>query len=184
VATFGVMATTDAPEDRQNRSEDWSADPVDSEWTDAVNAMHPFFRPRSVAVIGASRERGTIGAEVLHNLLAYEFNGPVLPVNARASVVQSIIAYPTVEDVPGPVDLAVISVPRNAVQEVAVSAEGGELLAHGVAAEAGDEPAAGRGVVALVAADGARGELPLRVRARRPGDEEREDQDGGHREGA
>jgi acyl-CoA synthetase (NDP forming) len=74
-----------------------------------------------VAVIGASRERGTIGAEVLHNLLTYGFNGPVLPVNARASVVQSILAYPTVEDVPGPVDLAVISVPRNAVLGVAES---------------------------------------------------------------
>ena len=121
MATFGAMTTLDAPEDRLGHPDDRSADTVDLEWTAAVNAMHPFFRPRSVAVIGASRERGTIGAEVLHNLLAYEFNGPVLPVNAKASVVQSIIAYPTVEDVPGPVDLAVISVPRNAVQGVAES---------------------------------------------------------------
>jgi acetyl coenzyme A synthetase (ADP forming)-like protein len=91
------------------------------EWTSAVNAINAFFRPRSVAVIGASRQRGTIGAEVLHNLLAYEFHGPVLPVNPTAPVVQSIIAYPTVEQVPGPVDLAVIVVPRGAVLEVAES---------------------------------------------------------------
>ena len=89
------------------------------EWTGAVNAMNAFFNPRSVAVIGASRERGTIGAEVLHNLLTFGFNGPVLPVNPKASVVQSIIAYPTVQDIPGPVDLAVIVVPRGAVLDVA-----------------------------------------------------------------
>lgn len=89
------------------------------EWTSAVNAMNAFFRPRSVALIGASRERGTIGAEVLHNLLSYGFNGPVLPVNMRAPVVQSIVAYPTVESAPGPVDLAVITVPRDAVLPVA-----------------------------------------------------------------
>jgi acetate---CoA ligase (ADP-forming) len=112
------MTTAHATEDRQSHADDGLAE---AEWTRAVNAMQPFFRPRSVAVIGASRERGTIGAEVLHNLLAYEFNGPVLPVNAKASVVQSIIAYPTVEDVPGPVDLAVIAVPRNAVLGVAQS---------------------------------------------------------------
>lgn len=91
------------------------------EWTSAVNAMNAFFRPRSVAVIGASRERGTIGAEVLHNLLAFGFNGPVLPVNPKASVVQSVVAYATVEDIPGPVDLAVIVVPRGAVLSVAES---------------------------------------------------------------
>jgi len=89
------------------------------EWTSAVNAMNAFFRPRSVAVIGASRERGTIGAEVLHNLLSYGFNGPVLPVNMKAAVVQSIVAYQTVESVPGPLDLAVITVPRDAVLDVA-----------------------------------------------------------------
>jgi acetate---CoA ligase (ADP-forming) len=91
------------------------------EWTSAVNAMNAFFRPRSVAVIGASRQRGTIGAEVLHNLLAYGFNGPVLPVNTTAAVVQSIVAYPTVEDIRTPVDLAVIVVPKEAVLEVAES---------------------------------------------------------------
>ena len=89
------------------------------EWTSAVNAMNAFFQPRSVAVIGASRERGTIGAEVLHNLLTFGFTGAVLPVNPKAPVVQSIVAYPTVEDVPGPVDLAVIVVPRGVVPGVA-----------------------------------------------------------------
>jgi acetyl coenzyme A synthetase (ADP forming)-like protein len=89
------------------------------EWISAVNAVRAFFVPRSVAVIGASRQRGTIGGEVLHNLLAYGFNGPVLPVNPNASVVQSVVTYASVEDVPGPVDLAVIVVPASAVLSVA-----------------------------------------------------------------
>jgi acetyl coenzyme A synthetase (ADP forming)-like protein len=73
--------------------------------------LEALFRPRAVAVIGASRERGTIGAEIFHNLISHEFQGVVYPVNPKASVVQSVQAYPTIEAVPGPVDLAVIVVP-------------------------------------------------------------------------
>jgi acetyl coenzyme A synthetase (ADP forming)-like protein len=89
------------------------------EWTAAVNAVHTLLHPRSVAVIGASRQRGNISGEVLHNLLSYGFQGPVLPVNPSAPVVQSVVAYPGVESVPGPVDLAVIVVPGEKVLEVA-----------------------------------------------------------------
>jgi len=67
--------------------------------------------PRSVAVIGASRERGTIGAEIFHNLLETTFNGPVYPVNRSADVVLSVRAYRSVTETPGPVDLAIIVVP-------------------------------------------------------------------------
>ncbi len=77
----------------------------------AVNALKLFFAPRSVAVVGASRRRGTIGGELFHNLLAYEFAGPVYPVNPRAAVVQSVPAYSSVEAIPGPVDLAILTVP-------------------------------------------------------------------------
>jgi acetate---CoA ligase (ADP-forming) len=89
------------------------------EQTAAANALAAFLRPRSVAVIGASRRRDTIGGEILHNLLSYGFNGPVLPVNPSAGVVQSVVAYPTVEEVPGPVDLAVVVVPAEGVLDVA-----------------------------------------------------------------
>ena len=70
-------------------------------------------------MIGASRRPGTVGAAVFHNLLAGGFAGPVYPINPNATVVQSVLAYPTVEDVPGPVDLAVIAVPAACVLEVA-----------------------------------------------------------------
>jgi acetyl coenzyme A synthetase (ADP forming)-like protein len=75
------------------------------------HGLDAVFRPRSVAVIGASRDRGTIGGAIFHNLIAHEFQGAVIPVNPNAGVVQSVIAYPSVEAIPGPVDLAVIVVP-------------------------------------------------------------------------
>ncbi|HEX5732081.1 MAG TPA: GNAT family N-acetyltransferase [Blastocatellia bacterium] len=85
----------------------------------AASALTAFFRPRSVAVIGASRQRDSIGGKVFHNLLIYGFNGPVYPVNPTADVVQSVPTYATVEAIPGPVDLAVIVVPADHVVEVA-----------------------------------------------------------------
>jgi acetyl coenzyme A synthetase (ADP forming)-like protein len=85
----------------------------------AVNALKLFFEPRGVAVIGASRQRGTIGGEILHNLLSYGFKGPVYPVNPSATMIENVPAYRSIEDVPGPIDLAVIVVPAAAVVEVA-----------------------------------------------------------------
>jgi acetate---CoA ligase (ADP-forming) len=85
----------------------------------ATAAMRAFFEPRSVAVVGASRRRGTVAGELFHNLLAAGFNGPVYPVNPKASVVQSVLAYKSVLDVPGPVDLAVLVVPAPYVVQAA-----------------------------------------------------------------
>jgi len=85
----------------------------------ATAAMDAFLAPRSVAVIGASRRRGTVAGELFHNLLAAGFNGPVYPVNPKAAVVQSVPAYKSVLEVPGPVDLAVLVVPAPAVVQAA-----------------------------------------------------------------
>ncbi len=87
----------------------------------AVSALKLFFTPRAVAVVGASRKRGTIGGEIFHNLLSYGFQGPVYPVNPLAEVVQSVPAYSSVEAIPGPVDLAVIVVPAARVIEAAAA---------------------------------------------------------------
>ncbi|HXI03972.1 MAG TPA: acetate--CoA ligase family protein, partial [Candidatus Saccharimonadales bacterium] len=76
------------------------------------------FRPKSIAVIGASRAPTSIGREILHNLVNNEFNGPVFPVNAKSPMVQSMKAYPSVLDIGDPVDLAIIVVPREAVPGV------------------------------------------------------------------
>jgi len=84
----------------------------------AVKSLDCIFRPKSIAVIGASRSRGTIGREILHNLLVSEFKGTLFPVNPKAEVVNSIKCYPSILDVPDHVDLAVIVIPRDEVARV------------------------------------------------------------------
>jgi len=84
-----------------------------------MDGLEYIFRPSSVAVIGASGRKGTIGREILHNLIVNEFNGKVFPVNPNYDVIHSIKCYSTILDVPDAVDLAIIVVPRDAVLEVA-----------------------------------------------------------------
>jgi len=76
-----------------------------------LRSLDAVFRPRSVAVIGASRQRNRIGHEIVRNLVLGGFTGPVYPVNPKAKVVHSMHCYPKVSAIPGPVDLAVITVP-------------------------------------------------------------------------
>ncbi|MET0864810.1 MAG: acetate--CoA ligase family protein, partial [Nakamurella sp.] len=74
--------------------------------------------PRSIAVIGASNEPTKLGHAVFLNLLRGNFTGPIYPVNPEALSVQGVRAYPTVMDIPDPVDLAVVTVPASTVAEV------------------------------------------------------------------
>ena len=108
----------------------------------AAASMARLFEPRSVAVIGASRERGKIGAEILHNLVATGFRGPIFPVNPAAAEIEGVRCYARLADIEGPVDLAVISVPA-----AAVSAAIDECVAKGV-----------KGVVVITAGFGETGE--------------------------
>ena len=73
--------------------------------------LDAIFRPKSIAVIGASRDRTTVGGAIFHNLLKHDFQGVVYPVNPKSPTVQSVRAYPSISDVPEAVDLAVIVVP-------------------------------------------------------------------------
>jgi acetyl coenzyme A synthetase (ADP forming)-like protein len=77
----------------------------------ATASMKSFFEPRTVAVVGANRERGKIGSEILHNLLTAGFRGAIIPVHPAATELQGLRAYQRVSDIPGVVDLAVIVVP-------------------------------------------------------------------------
>ncbi|MGH9872451.1 MAG: GNAT family N-acetyltransferase [Pyrinomonadaceae bacterium] len=87
----------------------------------AVNALKLFFEPHAVAVIGASRQRGTIGGEIFHNLLSFGFKGPVYPVNPAAAEIEGVPAFASIEAISGAVDLAVIVVPAAKVLEVAAA---------------------------------------------------------------
>ena len=75
------------------------------------------FEPKSIAVIGAGRSRMTIGREILHNLIEYEFNGTVFPVNPKARVIHSMKCYRSVLEIPDEVELAVICVPKQLVPQ-------------------------------------------------------------------
>ena len=77
-----------------------------------LNAM---FRPRSVAVIGASNRPKSIGSVVMRNLLREEFSGPLLPVNPKYRAVAGILAYSGVAELPLSPDLAIICTPPSTV---------------------------------------------------------------------
>jgi acetyltransferase len=83
-----------------------------------AHPLDAIFRPRSVAVIGASRKRQTIGREILANLVEYGFSGPVYPVNPHADSIHSIRCHRTIGDIPGPVDLAIVTVVKDQVPAV------------------------------------------------------------------
>lgn len=84
------------------------------------------FRPRSVAIVGASRRAGSVGGAVLANLLKGGFEGPVYPVNRRAEHVLSVPAWPDLRALPEVPDLVIVAVPpREAVEAVREAAERG-----------------------------------------------------------
>jgi acetate---CoA ligase (ADP-forming) len=84
-----------------------------------TTGLDAILKPRSIAVIGASRMSNTIGHQIFANLLRYGFTGAVYPVNPNASSIQSVRAYPSVGALPEPIDLAVIVVPKERVLDVA-----------------------------------------------------------------
>lgn len=89
------------------------------EATAAANAVRSILSPDNVAVIGASRDEESIGGRLLRNLLTHPFRGTIYPVNPSAQAVQGVRAYPSIEDVPGPVDVAFIAVKAPLVIDVA-----------------------------------------------------------------
>jgi acetyl coenzyme A synthetase (ADP forming)-like protein len=96
----------------------------------AVRAsLEPFFQPASVAVIGASKRRGSIGGELFRNILSADFAGSVYPVNRGADSVAGVHGYSSVAAIPQGIDLAMICVPG---EQVIAAAE--EALDAGVRA--------------------------------------------------
>ncbi|MBF0372901.1 MAG: CoA-binding protein, partial [Alphaproteobacteria bacterium] len=75
-----------------------------------LNLNH-LFAPSAVAVIGASERPRSVGAIVMRNLLDGGFSGPIMPVNPKRRSVAGVLAYPRVEDLPVPAELALLCVP-------------------------------------------------------------------------
>jgi acetyl coenzyme A synthetase (ADP forming)-like protein len=84
----------------------------------AAASIRPFFEPQSIAVVGANREPGRIGSEVLRNLRDSGFSGALAPVHPRAATVGGLPAFPNLASIPFDIDLAVIIVPARDVTAV------------------------------------------------------------------
>ncbi len=76
------------------------------------------FRPKSVAVVGASTQPGKIGYTVVENLIKSKYDGNIYPVNPNAEELLGLKVYASILDIPGPVDAAVVVVPAKFVTQV------------------------------------------------------------------
>ncbi|HUU44812.1 MAG TPA: acetate--CoA ligase family protein, partial [Acidobacteriota bacterium] len=108
--------------------------------------LDKIFRPQTIAVIGATSRPGSIGRELTHNLISYDFKGQVFPINPNAKFIHSIKCYPSILDVPDPVDLAIIMVRRDLVlptlEACGIRGVGGAVVITAGFKETGPEGAA------------------------------------------
>jgi acetyltransferase len=108
-----------------------------------VNALHPVFYPRSIAIVGASRDPTKRGFRSIEKLIEDGFAGEIYPVNPKELEILGRAAYPTLAAIPGPVDLALVCTPAKTLPDViaqcgAKGVKGAVVLAGGFA-EAGSE---------------------------------------------
>lgn len=81
-------------------------------------SLHNFFNPRSVAIVGASREKGKVGYEILVSMRRAKFPGKIFPINAKATEVEGLPCYPDLKSIGEIPDLAVVVVPARFVIEI------------------------------------------------------------------
>jgi len=127
----------------------------------AANSLVPLLEPRTVAVVGASRDPSAMGSLIFRGILRGNFSGTVYPVNNQTISVHGVRAYPSLRDVPERADLVVVAVPASKVLEVAEEAlhsgTKGLLVVTSGFAESGPEGAAEqKKLVDLVRSHGAR----------------------------
>ena len=84
----------------------------------SVRNLDYLFEPRSVALIGASKEPHSIGAVIAHNLFNSGFDGPIMPVNPRHRAIEGVLTYPDAQSLPEAPDLAVIATPSETVPKL------------------------------------------------------------------
>jgi acetyl coenzyme A synthetase (ADP forming)-like protein len=119
---------------------------IDARDHEAVRrSMEPLLAPRSVAVIGASSRRGSIGGELFRNMLDAGFAGPVHPVNRTGTPVAGHIGYSRIADIGEAVDLAVVCVPgASAVGQVREALDAGTRSVCVITAGFSESGGAGR----------------------------------------
>jgi acyl-CoA synthetase (NDP forming) len=118
------------------------------------SVIDALLRPRSVAMIGASRNPAALGGRLLGFMTRYGYPGKVYPVNSSAPEVQGLPAYASINEVPGPVDLAVVMVRAGLVAQVLRDcAAAGVRVAVVLSSGFGEGMGAGEGILESVAAE-------------------------------
>lgn len=84
----------------------------------AVHKLDSLFKPRSIAIIGASTKELSIGNVIIKNLVHYGYKGKIYPINPKEPLVRNIKAYPSIFDVPDEIDLAHIIIPAKFVPQI------------------------------------------------------------------
>ena len=105
--------------------------------------LAPLLAPRSIAVIGASPDRDIIRGRLMHVLMARGFPGPVYPVTRSHAEIHGVKAYASIDDVPGPVDLAIVVIPAAGVPDALEACgrrgvKAAAIISSGFAEERGD----------------------------------------------
>jgi acetyl coenzyme A synthetase (ADP forming)-like protein len=107
-----------------------------------LGQMNRIFKPRSVAVIGASGENGKIGNSVMRNLINGGYQGQIFPINPKAPEILGLPAYKSISDVPHDVDVAVFAIPAKfvpaALEEVGQKGVTGAIMIPSGFAETGN----------------------------------------------
>ncbi|HMT82814.1 MAG TPA: acetate--CoA ligase family protein [Ottowia sp.] len=129
--------------------------------TQPLQTVRDILHPRSVAIVGASDSEQKWGGRLLRYMLRHRHDGPLYPINARASELMGLPAYPSLLDCPGPVDLAILLVPREhvraAVEDCVAKGVGCALCITAGFAETGDQGRADENeLVAMARAGGVR----------------------------
>ncbi len=112
-------------------------------------------RPKSVAVVGASDRHGALGCTLLNNLVQYEFDGDIYPVNPKRDELQGLKVYHSVNELPHGVDCAVLAIPRpfvvDTVRDLAKNGCGAVVIYAAGFSEAGEEGAKDQAELARIA---------------------------------
>ena len=129
--------------------------------TGVVASLRPFFQARTVAVIGASSRRGTIGGELFRNIIAGEYAGSAYPINRSGEPVAGVRGYASIAEIPDRVDLVVVCLPAVAVLEAVQSVldEGVKavcVISAGFAEVGSEGEERQRALLAMIRAHGAR----------------------------
>ncbi|CAA9428813.1 MAG: Acetyl-CoA synthetase (ADP-forming) alpha and beta chains, putative [uncultured Rubrobacteraceae bacterium] len=138
------------------------ADPAHDVLKYEQQPLDAIFKPKTVAVVGATEKAGSVGRTVTWNLVSNPFGGTVFPVNPNKASVLGIKAYPSIAEVPARVDLAVIVAPARSVPgiiaECADARVGGAIIISAGFKEVGEE---GRELEERVLEEGRRGRMRI-----------------------